>query len=119
MNRSVLYWTLAGVVGWCLLPWYTLDDGLWSFEWLVDGYPLDTDYAPALFLVGQGEKLWLLPPALFLLLPFLLRGRDKNDPFYGRILLIAGIEVAGLELANRFALPSFVLHHGYPPRANP
>lgn len=94
MNRTVLYWTLAGVAGWCLLPWYTLEDGFWGFEWLLDGYPLDTDYAPALFLVGQGEKLWLLPPIFFLMLPFLLRGRDKNDPLYGRILLIAGI--AGL-----------------------
>jgi iron(III) transport system permease protein len=51
-----------------VLPWYVLEDGLWSFEWL-DGYPLDADYAPALALIAQGEKLWLAPVAFFLILP--------------------------------------------------
>ena len=36
-------------------------------RWLLDGYPLDDDVAPALFLVLQGQKLWLAPLGLLLL----------------------------------------------------
>ena len=53
----LIFWVIAGWVGFCLLPWYMVDGGLWSFEWLLDGYPFDEDYAPAAFLIGQGEKL--------------------------------------------------------------
>jgi len=91
LNRTVLFWTLTGVAGWCLLPWYTLDDGFWSFEWLTDGYPLDTDYAPGLFLAVQGDKPWVAPLILFLLAPLFTWGRPKSDPLYGRILLWSGI----------------------------
>ncbi len=47
----LIFWILAGWVGFCLLPWYMVDGGLWSFEWLLDGYPFDEDYAPAAFLI--------------------------------------------------------------------
>ena len=36
-------------------------------RWLFDGWPLDDDVAPALFLVLQGQKLWLAPLGLLLL----------------------------------------------------
>ena len=94
MNRVVALWLLVGLAGFCLLPWYVLDEGLWSFEWLVDGYPFDSDYAPALFLLLQGEKLWLAPLAITLLLPIVILFTDKGDPRFSRLLLIAGI--AGL-----------------------
>jgi len=86
-------------VGYCLLPWYIQEDGFWGFEWLVDGYPFDPDYAPALFLIMQGEKLWLAPllPALLLPLPGLFGLRDSSVDGARRsanILIIAG--VAGL-----------------------
>ena len=68
---------VVGLVGFCLLPWYAVDDGFWSFGWLLDGWPLDEDAAPALFLVVQGEKPWLAPLGLVLLLPLLTAGRDK------------------------------------------
>jgi len=46
MNKTIALWLIVGLVGFCVLPWYVLEDGLWSFEWLRDGYPYDTDYAP-------------------------------------------------------------------------
>ncbi|MCH8953655.1 MAG: hypothetical protein IID49_16245, partial [Proteobacteria bacterium] len=55
MDRTVRLWLLIGAAGFCLLPWYTIEDGFWGFEWLFDGYPFDTDYAPGLFLLIQGE----------------------------------------------------------------
>lgn len=101
MNKSIWLWLVVGLAGYCLLPWYILDDGLWSFEWLFDGYPLDTDYAPALFLIAQAEKLWLSPMLLFLLLPlfgeFSVRGLPSATVVATRranVLIVAG--VAGL-----------------------
>ena len=86
----LIFWILAGWVGCCLLPWYMVEDGLWSFAWLTDGYPFDEDYAPAAFLIGQGEKLWLSPLLVPLALPFLVLGRLKSDPLYARILILSG-----------------------------
>lgn len=81
-----------GIIGYALLPWYILEDGFWSFEWLFDGYPFDTDYAPALFLIAQGEKVWLAPliaPLLLPLLALVYKRRDRGS-FYSTILIIAG-----------------------------
>jgi len=101
VKNSARLWLWIGLLGFCVLPWYILEDGLWSFEWLFDGYPYDTDYAPALFLILQGEKLWLSPLLLFLLLPgigkfFSARSGDFSVLATRRanVLIIAGI--AGL-----------------------
>ena len=86
----------AGLFGFAVLPWYMLDDGLFSLEWLFDGYPFDSDVAPALFLVLQGQKSWLAPLGLLLLLPLALWDRHKTDPLFGRLLIGIGkaVEVA-------------------------
>jgi len=93
MNRTVVLWLVVGLFSFCVLPWYVLEDGLWSFEWL-DGYPFDTDYAPGLFLLLQGEKLWLAPIPFLLFLPLLVAGATKGHRNFSRVLLIAG--AAGL-----------------------
>jgi len=69
-------------------------DGFWGFEWLFDGYPFDTDYAPALFLITQGEKLWLSPLFVPLLLPLLGSLFAHNSTQRANVLIVAG--VAGL-----------------------
>ncbi len=51
----------VGWLGFAVLPWYGLDSNFFTLSWLFDGYPLDSDVAPALFLVAQGQKLWLAP----------------------------------------------------------
>ena len=96
MNKSTGLWLVIGLIGYCVLPWYVLEDGFWGWEWLIDGYPFDTDYAPAIFLLFQGEKLWLSPLIIFLLLPLVGRFPSANPPpnRHANILLIAGI--AGL-----------------------
>ena len=43
-----------------------------------------------LFLIGQGEKLWLAPLLIPLALPLLVLGRPKSDPLYAKILILAG-----------------------------
>lgn len=86
----MLLWLLIGLAGFCVLPWYMLEDGLWSFEWLFDGYPFDTDYAPALFLLLQGEKTWLSPLLVVPLIVLPVLFARKTDARFGWLLLIGG-----------------------------
>ena len=104
MNKTVALWLFIGLLGFCVLPWYVLDDGLWSFEWLFDGYPFDTDYAPGLFLLLQGEKLWLAPIPVLLLLPLFILTTSKRKPLFNRILCIAGAAGLFYLLAQGFAI---------------
>ncbi|WP_170379855.1 ABC transporter permease [Ruegeria atlantica] len=100
----LIFWIIAGWVGFCLLPWYMVDGGLWSFGWLVDGYPFDEDYAPAAFLIGQGEKLWLAPLLIALALPLLVLKRTKSDPLYARMLILSGALGFGWLIAQGFSI---------------
>lgn len=86
----LLIWILIGWAGFLLLPWYMVDGGLFSFQWLVDGYPFDENYAPAVFLIGQGEKLWLTPLLIPLVMPLFVLNRSKSDPLYAKILILTG-----------------------------
>ncbi|HTV71759.1 MAG TPA: iron ABC transporter permease [Rhizobiaceae bacterium] len=94
LHPTLVLWTAVGWAGFAILPWYGLNDGILSLSWLFDGYPLDSDVAPALFLNLQGEKLWLAPLGVLLLLPFALWGRPKSDPLFGPALIAIG--AAGL-----------------------
>jgi len=68
MNRAVLGWAAAGGVAWAFLPWYAIEDGIFSPGWL-GRYPLDRAVAPALVQALLHGRLSLLPVALFLLAP--------------------------------------------------
>ena len=86
----LLLWILVGWAGFLLLPWYLVDGGLFSGQWLVDGYPFDKNYAPAVFLITQGEKLWLAPLLIPLVMPLFALKREKSDPLYAKILILTG-----------------------------
>ena len=86
----LIFWIIAGWVGFFILPWYGVEDGFFRLLWLFDGYPFDEDYAPAAFLVAQGEKMWLAPLVLPLLAPLLVLRRRKTDPIYSIVLILAG-----------------------------
>lgn len=86
----LILWIAIGWAGFVLLPWYGVEDGFFSFRWLLDGYPFDDDYAPAAFLIGQGKKLWLAPLILPLAAPLLALRLQKSDPAYARILILSG-----------------------------
>ncbi|MDJ0821613.1 MAG: iron ABC transporter permease [Paracoccaceae bacterium] len=100
----LIFWIAAGWVGYCLLPWYGVEDGFFSFQWLIDGYPFDEDYAPAAFLIAQGEKLWLAPLLLPLLAPLVMLGRRKTDPLYAPVLIIAGAAGFAWLIAQGFGI---------------
>jgi iron(III) transport system permease protein len=93
-HPAVILWVIVGLAGFCILPWYGTDDNFFALGWLLDGYPFDEDVAPALFLGLQEKKIWLAPLGPLLLAPLLAFGRSKTDPFFGYLLIAAG--VAGL-----------------------
>jgi iron(III) transport system permease protein len=90
-DRTVALWLAVGLIGYVILPWYAIEDGFWSFEWLLGGYPTDSDFAPAILLVFIDGKAWLAPIVLFLIAPFALVGRQRTDPFFSTLLICAGL----------------------------
>ncbi|MDC0603765.1 iron ABC transporter permease [Amylibacter sp.] len=88
-NPVLIFWMIMGLAGFFILPWYGVED-FFLFEWLTDGYPFDTDYAPAGFLLLQKEKIWLAPLIVPLLAPFLVFKKSKTEPLYGKVLILAG-----------------------------
>ena len=69
-NTTASLWLAVGLFGSLILPWYGIEDGFFSFEWIASDYLFDTDYAPLFWLLFMGEKLWLAP----LILPFVISG---------------------------------------------
>jgi len=69
-NATVSLWLAVGFLGCLLLPWYGIEDGFFSFEWMVSDYLFDSDYAPLFWHLFMGEKLWLAP----LIMPFIISG---------------------------------------------
>ena len=104
MNRTFFLWFSVAIIGYCLFPWYILEDGFFSFEWLFDGYPTDTDYAPAISLIWQGEKPWLALILPCLLLPIIGPLLRLNRRACGYLLLIAGGLGLLLLLGQGFAI---------------
>lgn len=103
-HPTLLLWLIVGWAGFCLLPWYGSEEGIFSLEWLFNGYPFDEDYAPALFLILQSEKLWLSPLLIFLALPIWAFRALKSDPIHGKILIIAGALGFGWLIAQGFSI---------------
>ncbi|UVK36615.1 iron ABC transporter permease [Mesorhizobium sp. AR10] len=104
LEPIAVLWMAVGWVGFALLPWYGIEDGFFGFSWLFDGYPFDSKFAPALVLALKGEKLWLAPLGFLLAAPLLLWGRNKSDPFFGRLLVIVGAAGFGWLLFQGFAI---------------
>jgi len=102
-DRTVVWWLIVGWIGYAILPWYAIDDGFWSFGWLLDGYPLDDDHAPALLQVLYG-KWWLAPIVPPLLAPLALAGRRRSDPAFALILIATGALGLGYVLLQGFAI---------------
>jgi iron(III) transport system permease protein len=104
LERTVVLWLVVGWIGYAILPWYGVDDGFWSFQWLLDGYPLDDEAAPALLQALFFGKWWLAPIALPLLAPLALIGRRRSDPAFANMLIAIGVAGLGYVLLQGFAV---------------
>jgi len=80
-DRRVLILMAIGLLGFAILPWYAIEDGFFSIEWL-PYYPRDPELAPAIL---QTAKPWLYPLLLPLLAPLLAKKRP------GILILSGGI----------------------------
>ncbi|MER9030354.1 iron ABC transporter permease [Mesorhizobium sp. LNJC405B00] len=83
-GRNALAWVMAAWASFVLLPWYKVEGGFLSFDWLAQ----PADATPAIIL-ALGGRPWLLPLVLPLLLASWLVARNKP-----KSLAIAG--AAGL-----------------------
>lgn len=104
MVRTIALWFAVGLAGFLVLPWYGVDGGFWSFEWLFEGYPLAPEVAPAIFLGLSGERPWLLPLLpLLLLAPVALR-YPPQEVQRSRILIWTGAAGLAYLFAQGFAI---------------
>lgn len=62
-GRSTAGWLAAGWASFILLPWYKVEEGFFSFDWV--SRPAD---AASALLLGFGSRPWLLPLAVPLLI---------------------------------------------------
>jgi len=104
VHPVLIFWTIVGWVGFLVLPWYGIDEGFFRFEWLFDGYPMDTDHAPAAMLLAMGQKWWLAPLLLPLILPLFVLNRRKTEPIYAKVLISAGAFGFGWLIAQGFGI---------------
>jgi iron(III) transport system permease protein len=102
LDTQALGTAAAALIGVTLLPWYAIEDGFWALNWLLHGYPLATETAPALFLWLKGANLWLMPVAgmaLAALTAVLLR---PSGSVLGRLLVFLGTLGIAYLLAQGF-----------------
>ena len=66
---DAVYTSLAALIGAQPAHLAVVENATRAWDMAVYGYPFEADYAPAAFLIGQGEKLWLAPMLLALLAP--------------------------------------------------
>ena len=102
LDTQALGTAVAALVGIALLPWYAIEDGFWALKWLLRGYPLAAESAPALFLWLKGANLWLLPVAgvaLTTIAAVLLR---PSASVLGRLLVLLGALGIAYLLAQGF-----------------
>lgn len=92
MKSTVRLWSLIGLAAFCLLPWYLVSGGFWSFGWLAD--PAGQG-AAGISQVMRGH-IWLLGPGLALLAALVLTQLRLSPRVQAQGWLIAG--VAGLAL---------------------
>ena len=85
-----------------LLPWYAIEDGFWSTKWLLGGYPMAAESAPALFLWFKGANLWLMPVALVGLAALAAVLRGLPAAVLGRLLTLLGALGIAYMLAQGF-----------------
>ncbi len=99
----LVFWTAAGLAGLLLLPWYGVDE-FFSFQWIFDGYPLDDTNAPAMFLVAQGQKIWLLPLLIAAIGPLTVIAKPKSEALFAKVLILSGAFGFGWMITQGFSI---------------
>ena len=59
LRRSTLVWSILGILGFLVLPWYALPDGLFGLGWPARMLT-ERDLAPAVLQAVKFGRPWLL-----------------------------------------------------------
>ncbi len=89
MRKLVLNWILIGSFGFFILPWYVVDDGLLSLEWLL--YYSFEDYGSGFIVSLFYNRFWILPIVAPLLAPLTLLFIKISNRIYSNVFLISGL----------------------------
>ena len=89
MRGLVINWILIGCLGFFILPWYVVYDGLFSFEWIL--YYSFEDYGPGFIISIFNNKFWILPIIVPLLFPLALFLFKPTNRVYSNVFLVSGI----------------------------
>ncbi len=103
-HPTLILWLIIGWAGFFVFPWYGVEDSVFTFGWLFEGYPLDDDVAPVFFQGISGQKGWLLPHLIFLIGPIFALNRPRSDPLHAKILIICGALGFGWLIAQGFSI---------------
>ena len=79
LDTQAIGLALCALAGVALLPWYVIEDGFWGLQWLLAGFPLASQSAPALFLWFKAANLWLLPVGLVVFLIVAIASRRPRS----------------------------------------
>ncbi len=102
-HRWLFAWLALGAAGFCLLPWYAVEDGFFSFDWRF-GFPLAPEGAPALVQATLNGKTWLWPLTVPWTAALLAALRPRGDALRARVLVLAGVGGILYGLAQGFLI---------------
>ncbi|WP_282610920.1 iron ABC transporter permease [Pelagibius sp. Alg239-R121] len=94
MTRTTGLWLIVGMAGFCLLPWYAVDSGFWSFLWLNNLRAEEN--APGAILLLLFDRMWLSPTLGALIVSAAANVMIANSVIRARTLV--GTAAAGLLL---------------------
>ena len=89
-RRPLLFWLAVGWVGFVLVPWYGLEEGILDPTWLIDGWVWDDSTRPACSRGCGMASPGCCHIALFLALPVLALRLGATGRNAARILIAAG-----------------------------
>ena len=98
-SRSLAAWLAVGWVGFLLLPWYAIEDGIFFSDW-VWFYPVDQEAGPAPIQAAVYGRWWLWAHCVPLAMPLVVLTRQRSDPWHARVLIAAGVTGAVYLLAQ-------------------
>ncbi|HQR09703.1 MAG TPA: iron ABC transporter permease [Casimicrobiaceae bacterium] len=101
-RRALLAWLLVGAIGFCLLPWYALQDSVLGIAWMRNW--AGGDNAPALIQASRHGRVWLLPLGAALLAGFALLVPPLDPRARANGMIAVGATALAWLLAQGFAI---------------